>query len=305
MTAVMRAAIIGLQGTGLTPDEIALFEATPPLGVILFARNIENPVQLSALCSEIRGVLPAGAVIAVDQEGGRVQRLRPPHWAGHKAAADIASEDEAFAVGGAIGAECREAGIDLVCAPVLDRRVKGANEIIGDRAYGPDPATIIARAGAMARGLLAQGVMPVGKHAPGHGRALVDSHLALPVLDRPAPEDLEPFQALKGLPWLMTAHILFTDLDDRPATLSARVIRDVIRGEIGFDGLLITDDLGMKALQGTTAELAVQAIGAGVDVALACAGTITEAREILGAVPELSDAALRRLRAARRMVTRL
>jgi len=301
----MRAVIIGISGTSLTPEEIALFEATPPLGVILFARNVATPEQLRALCTEIRAILPAEAVIAVDQEGGRVQRLRPPHWRGHKAAADIASEDEAFAIGGAIGAECRAAGIDLVCAPVLDRRIPGAHEIIGNRSYGADPETIIARAGAMARGLLARGVMPVGKHAPGHGRALVDSHKALPRLDRPAPEDIAPFRALAWLPWLMTAHILFEDLDDRPATLSAKIIADVIRGEIGFDGMLITDDLGMKALQGTTAELAIQALEAGVDAALACSGTIEEARSLLAAVPELTEAAWRRLRAARRQVARL
>jgi len=301
----MRAAIIGISGTTLTPAEIALFQATPPLGVILFARNVATQAQLRALTTELRAVLPPEAVIAVDQEGGRVQRLRPLHWRAHQAAADITNEAEAFAIGSAIGAECHAAGIDLVCAPVLDRRIPGAHQIIGDRSYGADPETIIARAGAMARGLLAQDVMPVGKHAPGHGRALVDSHQSLPHLDRPAPEDIVPFRALAWLPWLMTAHILFEDLDDRPATLSPRVIADVIRGEIGFDGMLITDDLGMKALQGTTTELAIQAIEAGVDAALACAGTIEEARSLLAAVPELTENGVRRLRAARRQVAGL
>jgi len=301
----MRAVIIGISGTSLTPEEIALFEATPPTGVILFSRNVEAPEQLRDLCSELRAVLPAEAVISVDQEGGRVQRLRPPHWRGHKAAAEVASEDEAFAIGGAIGAECRAAGIDLVFAPVLDRRIPGAHEIIGNRSYGTDTETIVARARAMAKGLLAQGVMPCGKHVPGHGRALVDSHLALPKLDRPAPEDIAPFQALSWLPWMMTAHILFEDLDDKPATLSARVIDSVIRGEIGFDGMLVTDDLGMKALQGTATELALQALAAGVDVALACSGQIEEARSLLASVPKLNDNGWRRLRAARRRVARL
>ncbi len=298
----MRAVILGVAGLSLSAEEIALFETTPPLGVILFARNVQDPVQLRALCAEIRHVLPAGAVIAIDQEGGRVQRLRPPLWPGHKAAGEVGSADEAFAIGSAIGALCRAAGIDLVCAPVLDRRVPGAHEIIGDRAYGADTATIVARAGAMARGLLAQSVMPVGKHAPGHGGALVDSHLALPVLDLPAPEDLAPFQALSWLPWMMTAHILFTGLDDRPATLSPKVIGGVIRGTIGFDGMLITDDLGMKALQGSVVDLARQALAAGVDVALACSGEIAENRALLAGVPVLSDAAWRRLRAARAQV---
>ena len=300
----MRATIIGINGTSLSAEEIALFRATPPLGVILFARNIATPGQLRDLCAEIRDVLPEGAVIAIDQEGGRVQRLRPPHWLSHQAAADVQSDSEAFLIGAAIGAECSAAGIDLVFAPVLDRRVPGADEIIGDRAYAADPATIISRAGAMAKGLISQGIMPCGKHAPGHGRALVDSHRALPVLDRPAAEDLAPFQALAWLPWMMTAHILFEQLDQQPATLSALVIERVIRGVIGFDGLLITDDLGMKALQGTTAELAQRALAAGADVALACAGTIEEARGILASVPELSSIACARLRRARDLAAR-
>ena len=298
----MRAVILGIEGLSLSAAETALLEASPPLGVILFARNVQDPGQLRALCSEIRQILPAGAVIAIDQEGGRVQRLRPPHWRGHKPAAALADDDEAFAVGSLIGQECAAAGIDLVCAPVLDRRVEGADAVIGDRAFAADPEIIITRASAMARGLLGQHVMPVGKHAPGHGRALVDSHQALPVLDRPAPEDLAPFQALRWLPWMMTAHILFTAFDDRPATLSARVIGEVIRGEIGFDGVLISDDLGMKALRGDVSDLAMQFLAAGGDVALACSGQIEENRALLSRLPPLSAEAERRLRAARMMV---
>ncbi len=300
----MRAVILGIESVRLSEAEAELFRATPPLGVILFARNVANPAQLRDLCGEIRRVLPPGAVIAIDQEGGRVQRLRPPHWPAYRAAARIGSADEAFAIGAAIGADCASLGVDLVCAPVLDRHVPGADQIVGDRAYGAETGVIVARAGAMARGLLSQGVMPVGKHAPGHGRALVDSHLLLPRLDEPAAEDLAPFRALNHLPWMMTAHIEFSALDIIPATLSATVISSIIRGAIGFDGMLITDDLGMKALQGDTADLAARAIEAGVDAALACSGTIAEARAILAAVPELSARSQERLQRARQQALR-
>jgi beta-N-acetylhexosaminidase len=302
--ATVKAAIVGLSGPKLHPEEERLLRDHPPAGAILFARNVADPAQLRALTAALRAVLPADAVIAVDQEGGRVARLRPPHWRAHPPAAAIgaAGERAAWLTGALIGFDCTEAGIDLVCAPVLDRRVPGASDVIGDRAFAADPARIAACGAAFAEGVLAAGAMPVAKHAPGHGRALLDSHHALPSV--PADADLEPdiapFRACAALPWMMTAHLLYHGLDsERPGTLSPVVIGDVIRGRIGFQGVLVSDDLAMRALEGRPGDLAASCIAAGCDLALHCSPALDDIAEVLERAPPAGPATIERMRAAR------
>jgi len=299
-----KSAIIGISGTALTPPEAALIARDQPLGIILFARNITGPAQLGSLIRQ----LPEGALVMVDQEGGRVARLRPPHWRAHPPARDIGSlfarDAEAglraaWLTGALVGTDCRAAGVSLVAAPVLDVGDPAGHDVIGDRAYAADAATVAALAGAMARGLLAAGVQPIGKHAPGHGRARADSHRELPVLDDVAETDLVPFQANAWLPWMMTAHIRYTARDMHlPATQSPVIIRDIIRGT-GFGGVLITDDLAMQALSGTPASRAAAALAAGCDVALHCSGVLEESRAVLEVAPTVSESLAARLRAAR------
>lgn len=306
----MRAAIVGIAGPELTGAEAALFRELPPAGVILFRRNVADPVQLRALTGALRRVLPTGARILVDQEGGRVARLRPPHWRDHPSAGRIgalhARDPEAglraaWLTGALIGLECADTGIDVACAPVLDLLHPGADTgVVGDRSYGDDPDAVAALATAMADGLLAAGVLPVGKHAPGHGWATVDSHNALPHI--PAGTELRPdvraFRLCAGLPWMMTAHLLLARWDTvRPGTLSPVVIGDVIRGRIGFGGVLVSDDLAMEALDGTPEDRAVAALEAGCDLALYCPGSLDANRAVLRACPEAGEASRRRLEA--------
>lgn len=311
-----RAAIVGITGPMLEPAELDLFRRMPPTGVILFARNIQDPGQLQALTATLRAALPPGALIAVDQEGGRVARLRPPHWMPHPAAGRIgalhgmapeAGCRAAWLTGALIGAECAAMGIDLVCAPVLDLRIPCAHDVVGDRSYGGDPRIVALLGRAAADGLLAAGVQPVAKHAPGHGRALVDSHLALPTVaaDQDLTDDMLPFLANADLPWMMTAHLLYPGLDaHRPATLSPDIIGRVIRGRIGFKGVLVSDDLAMRALSGTPDGLAVAALAAGCDLALHCTGVLADSRAVLAAVPGIPPATASRMAAARTQATR-
>lgn len=309
----MKAAIVGIAGPALAPEEAALFRAHPPAGVILFARNIQDPAGLAALTHDLRRVLPAGATIMVDQEGGRVARLRPPHWRTHPPARAIgalfagnqaAGLRAAWLTGALIGLDCAAAGFDLVAAPVLDLSVPGAHDVIGDRAYATDPAIVTRLARAVAEGLMAGGVIPIGKHAPGHGRARVDSHLSLPRVDaNDLDADLLPFAANANLPWFMTAHIVYAALDPiSPATLSGPVIERVIRGRMGFRGVLVTDDLAMKALSGAPADLAARALAAGCDVALYCPGDFEGTRDVLAACPAITPATQARMATARAMV---
>jgi len=308
-----RAAIVGISGRVLLEQEAALLRACPPAGVILFARNIQDPVQLAALMTSLRAVLPPDADLMVDQEGGRVARLRPPHWRAHPPAAAIGALFERDPVAGAraawltgalIGLDVRGAGFTVVAAPVLDLSFPGAHDVIGDRALGSDPDAVARLGRAVAEGLLAVGVMPVGKHIPGHGRARVDSHLALPhVSDNDLSADIRPFALNAGLPWMMTAHIVYAALDPvLPATLSAQVIETVIRGRIGFKGVLVTDDLAMKALSGTPCDLARRALAAGCDIALYCSGEFAPTQALLRDCPPLTDAAQARLLAGRPML---
>ncbi len=297
----MKAAIVGIAGYVLSSQEAALLAAYPPAGIILFARNVADPVQLRALTANLH---EAGVVVVVDQEGGRVARLRPPHWRAHPPAGDIgllppeAARRAAWLTGTLIGADCRTAGIDVVCAPVLDLLVPGADGIVGDRAFGSDPETVGDLGAALADGLLAAGVVPVAKHAPGHGRAGADSHATMPWLSAGSEDDLAPFIRCAHLPWMMTAHILYDAWDPAlPATLSPTIIREVIRGRIGFRGLLVSDDLAMGALTGSPAERGIAALTAGCDLAMHCSGVLEDSADLLAATPFLSVAAREKLAA--------
>ena len=305
----MKAAIVGLAGPALLPEESALFQAAAPAGAILFTRNIENPAQLAALLASLRAVLPPQARLLIDQEGGRVARLRPPHWPARPAAARLgalhatdpaAGLRAAWLAGALIGLDC--AGFDVVCAPVLDLACPGATPAIGDRAYAAEPARVAALGSAFAAGLLAAGIEPVAKHAPGHGRAQSDSHAGLPRIPAATPLDADaaPFRACAGLPWMMTAHLLYESLDPaRPATLSPDIIHGVIRCQIGFQGVLVSDDLAMDALTGEPGGRAAAALAAGCDLAMHCSGRLDDSRAVLAAAAPATALALGRLARAR------
>ena len=241
----------------------------------------------------------------IDQEGGRVARLRPPYWRAHPPVARLRSLRLAWLTGALIGLDCVAAGFDVVTAPVLDLRIPGAHSVIGDRALAEEPPAVARLGRAVAAGLLAAGVQPVAKHAPGHGRARVDSHVALPRVEANDLEaDVLPFALNTDLPWAMSAHIVYPAWDSAlPATLSPTVIATIIRGRIGFEGVLVTDDLAMKALVGAPAELARQALAAGCDVALYCSGEFAPTADLLARCPALSEAAAARLAAARTLAT--
>ncbi|MEO3431634.1 beta-N-acetylhexosaminidase [Inquilinus sp. CAU 1745] len=299
-----RALILGCAGPRLGEEEAAFFRRADPLGFILFRRNCENPDQLTTLVRDLRAsVGRPGAPVMIDQEGGRVQRLRPPHWPAHPPAAHFADRPEAEvrANAASIGRMVAAHGISVVAAPVLDLRFEGASDVVGDRSLGRD-SEIVARLGrAWIEGFRDVGVTPVIKHLPGHGRARVDSHLALPVVDAPLEElereDFGPFRRLADAgAWGLTAHIVFTAIDpDRPATLSPTVIGDIIRGRIGFDGILLSDDLSMGALKGSMGERVAGALAAGCDIALHCNGKMAEMIEAAEAATPLSEETRRRM----------
>jgi beta-N-acetylhexosaminidase len=307
-----RAFISGLSGVALTPDERAFLRETQPWGLILFKRNIDNPTQVSDLTQEFRSEIGWDAPILVDQEGGRVQRLGPPHWPVYPPGAAygaIYAQDqqlgrEAARLGARlIAADLRAIGIDVDCLPLADVPVDEADPIIGDRAYGRTPEQVAVLAGEVAAGLLAGGVLPVLKHVPGHGRATADSHLKLPVVDVPrvtlSATDFAAFRPLNRLPLGMTAHVVFSAIDAAsPATTSATMVSEVIRGEIGFQGLLMSDDVSMGALSGSIAERSRAAIAAGCDIVLHCNGKLDEMREVAAAAPLLAGRALERADAA-------
>ena len=305
----LRAAIIGLSGPRLTAAEAALLRARRPVGAILFARNVVDPAQVAALTGEIRDILGAEAPILVDQEGGRVARLKPPHWERFPPAAafEHAPEPALRANAALLGAVCRDVGLDVVCAPVLDLRLPGAHGVIGDRAFSEDPAVIARLGAAFVVGLQAAGCIPVIKHIPGHGRATADSHHELPRVTASAADlaaDIAPFRALAGSgAWAMTAHVLYEAWDRAlPATISPAVIGNIIRGDIGFDGVLVTDDLAMGALAGMANDLAGASIAAGCDLVLHCTGWLAESEAVLDACPMLSDRSAERI--ARAAATR-
>ena len=308
MTA--QAVIYGCEGPTLTDWERDFFTEADPLGFILFARNCVDPDQLRALVAALRAAVGRDeAPVLIDQEGGRVTRLKPPAWRAAPAAgvfdelaqSDLESACEAAEVNARLLAlELRALGIDVDCLPLLDLRLPEGHGIIGDRALGSDPEQVIALGRAVCESLAAAGVISVIKHMPGHGRARVDSHEALPRVDAPLEtlrdSDFRPFKALAAAPWGMTAHIVYTAIDpDRPATTSPKVISEIIRGEIGFDGLLLSDDLSMKALSGGLGERAGAALAAGCDVALHCNGEPAEMEAVAAAASPLTPAAEARL----------
>ena len=312
-----RAVIFGVSGPDLNDDERRLFAETDPLGFILFSRNCVSPEQVRALVADLRETVGrADAPVLIDQEGGRVVRLGPPHWRAAPAAArfaEIADVGQSQAVEAArlnarlLAAELADLGIDVDCAPVLDVPQPGAHRIIGDRAFGDAPERVALLGRATCEGLLAGGVLPVIKHIPGHGRATADSHTDLPVVDTPREElervDFAPFRALNAMPWAMTAHVVYTALDPAaPATTSSVVIEDVIRGSIGFDGVLISDDLCMNALEGPPDGRARAALAAGCDIALHCNGVLAEMEAVAASCPPLTQAARIRLSRAKAML---
>jgi beta-N-acetylhexosaminidase len=306
---VRSAFITGLAGETLGHGERVLLSATRPAGIILFARNCTSPDQIKVLVADAKAAIGADDVLVlIDQEGGRVRRLRPPHWRELPSAAAYAAlyaTDPAGALDAARLAarltadDLRALGINTNCAPVLDVPVAGAHDIIGDRAYGIAWPQIASLGRSVAEGFMDGGVVPVIKHIPGHGRAIADSHLELPTVTA-ARADLEascfaPFHALRDMPAAMTAHVVFSAIDPAaPASTSALVTEDVIRGKIGFDGLLMSDDLGMKALTGPFTNRATAVIRAGSDVALHCGGDLAEMEAVAAGVPALQAAALRR-----------
>jgi beta-N-acetylhexosaminidase len=311
---VPKACILGLGGTQLSARERAFFTETDPLGFILFDRNCRTPDQIRSLIASLREISGrTDAPILIDQEGGRVARLKPPHWRAappaavfgrlHGADPDAAAR-AVWLNARLIGAELQGLGINVDCAPVLDLPETGADPIIGDRAFSTDAGIVAALGSAFRDGLSGSGVLAVIKHIPGHGRAGVDSHLQLPRVASPAAElaatDFAPFKALSGgpapKPWAMTAHVVYEAIDpENPATLSASVIGDVIRGAIGFDGILISDDLSMEALSGPLAVRARKAVGAGCDLNLHCNGKMEEMHDVALESPELSKAMVAQL----------
>ena len=311
--SLARAPVIfGCGGTTLTADERALFAACRPLGFILFRRNLDNPAQVADLVAQLRDSIGVpDAPVLIDQEGGRVARLGPPHWRRPPAAGKFATlyaQDEARGLNAAwlnaraIAHDLHCLGIDVDCAPVLDLLLPDAHDIVGDRAYGTTPAPVIALGRAVCDGLLAGGVLPVIKHMPGHGRALADSHHELPVVRATAAEleaDFAPFRALADAPLAMTAHIVYPAFDpDRPASTSAVVIDRVIRGAIGFEGVLLSDDINMSALAGSVGQRAASCLSAGCDVALHCSGRFDEMREVAAILPPMTDRAAARIERA-------
>jgi beta-N-acetylhexosaminidase len=307
------ALIVGLSGLTLTPDEAAYLRDVRPCGIILFARNVAQPDQIRQLVAATHDAIgTSDLLVLIDQEGGRVRRLRPPlgrdlppaaNYALLHALDPSAAVDAAFRAARLLARDLKALSINTNCAPVLDLPVAGAHDIIGDRAYGMSADTIIALARAVAHGHQAGGVLPIIKHIPGHGRAFADSHHELPHVAAPHAElsatDFAPFAALADQPAAMTAHVVYEAIDPaEPASTSKRVINDIIRREIGFDGFLMSDDLSMQALSGTIAERCQAVIAAGCDVALHCNGDLAEMRAAAAVAPILSGASLARFERA-------
>ncbi|NRB16771.1 MAG: beta-N-acetylhexosaminidase [Rhodobacteraceae bacterium] len=314
------ATILDATGLRLTAEEVALFRDTNPFGFILFARNIDTAEQIRGLCDDFRNAVGRNCLITIDQEGGRVQRLRPPlarQWLAPldhvaRAAATAPPSDVSGAVARAmylryrlIADELQGLGIDSNCAPMVDLAGKDTHPFLKNRCYGQDPITVAAIGRAVAQGLLDGGVLPVLKHLPGHGRATADSHHDLPHVgaDRTSLDstDFEVFRSLNDLPMGMTAHLVYDAIDPDPATLSAVMMR-LIRQQIGFDGLIMTDDISMKALSGTPAALTRAALHAGCDVILHCNGTLAERSDTAAAAGEMTETA--QIRADRALAAR-
>ena len=309
----IRAFITGVLGLELSADERDFLRSERPWGFIVFKRNVDTPEQVVRLVRELRDAVDRpDAPVLIDQEGGRVQRLRPPHWPDYPAGAIFSrlyDIDPALGLSAArlsarlIAADLEELGINVDCLPLADVPVADADAVIGDRAYGTEPGKVSLIARAVTDGLDQGGILPVLKHIPGHGRATADSHLRLPTVDTSKIElertDFAAFRPLAGLPMAMTAHVVFSELDPaHPATTSATIIEQVIRGSIGFQGLLMSDDVSMNALAGSLAERTRAIVTAGCDMVLHCNGNFDEMREVARETPELSGKALERANAA-------
>jgi beta-N-acetylhexosaminidase len=308
----VRAFITGVAGTTLAPAERSFLRESEPWGLIVFTRNIETPAQVSRLTASFRDALGRNAPVLVDQEGGRVQRLGPPHWPAYPAGAAYGRAYDRNAAAGLkaaylgarlIAADLVAVGIDVDCLPVADVPVPGADCIIGDRAYGEAAEKVALVARSVANGLLAGGVLPVLKHIPGHGRATADSHGELPVVETDLATlratDFAAFRPLFDLPLGMTAHVVYTAIDPiAPATTSVTLVRDVIRNWLEFDGLLMSDDVSMGALSGSIEARSRAAISAGCDLVLHCNGKLDEMQDVASAVPALAGATAARAEAA-------
>ncbi len=308
-----RAFITGVSGPELSAAEREFIRSERPWGFILFRRNIETPAQVAFLVRQLREASnDPEAPVLIDQEGGRVQRLGPPHWPVYPpgcvfgALYDI---EPALGLTAArlsarlIAADLTEIGVNVDCLPLADVPVTGADAVIGNRAYGTEPGKVAAIARAVTEGLTQGGILPVLKHIPGHGRATADTHFRLPVVDTARTElertDFAAFQPLADLPMAMTAHVVFSALDPaQPATTSATIIEQVIRGVIGFQGLLMSDDVSMNALAGSIAERTRAIVDAGCDMVLHCNGKLDEMQDVARETPELSGKALERARRA-------
>ncbi len=315
--ASAQAVIFGCSGPALSEAEQRFFTEANPHGFILFARNCQTPDQIRRLVDDLRSsVARHDAPVLIDQEGGRVARLTPPHWRAAPAAAlfgKLAETDPEKAARGAfinarlLAVELAELGIDVDCAPVLDLGHPGGDPVIGDRAFSNDPQ-IVGQLGKRAcEGFIEGGILPVIKHIPGHGRALCDSHLALPVVDDSLETldstDFEAFRALAHMPWAMTAHVVYSAIDpDHPATTSKIVIDEIIRRRIGFGGVLISDDLSMKALSGAMRSRAEDSLSAGCDLVLHCNGEMAEMEEVAAGCGPVNDRARARIDAANSII---
>jgi beta-N-acetylhexosaminidase len=314
------ALITGIAGETLSADEASFLRAARPAGLILFSRNCKTPDQVRGLIADAASTIGDDTLLVlIDQEGGRVRRLRPPYWRALPPAAAYAAlytksparaRHAASIIARLTAADLRAIGITVNCAPVLDVPTPGAHDIIGDRAYGRTPGQVADLGRAVAEGYMAGGVLPVMKHIPGHGRALVDSHAELPVVDAPRAlleeTDFAPFRALRDLPAAMTAHVVYREVDPAgPASTSPVVVREIIRGAIGFNGLLMSDDLGMNALSGDMRSRAEGVIRAGSDLALHCSGVLAEMQECAASVPVLSSGSLHRVAACHAVLEEL
>ncbi|WPO39414.1 beta-N-acetylhexosaminidase [Tardiphaga sp. 42S5] len=308
-----RAFITGVSGLELTAEERAFLRAERPWGFILFKRNVDNPAQVARLVEELRNTTgDLDAPVLIDQEGGRVQRLGPPHWPVYPPGAVFSALYDAEPEAGLraawlssrlIASDLVDLGITVDCLPLADVPVEGADAVIGNRAYGTTPGKVATIARAVTEGLSQGGILPVLKHIPGHGRATVDTHFKLPIVDNAKSEleasDFEAFRPLADLPMAMTAHVVFSALDaTQPATTSATIIEQVIRGSIGFQGLLMSDDVSMNALAGSIAERTRAIVSAGCDMVLHCNGKLDEMRDVVSETPVLAGKALERARAA-------
>lgn len=299
------AIILSVEGTALTDSEKRLFASANPLGFILFQRNCDNPEQVRALNHELRDCVGWECPVLIDQEGGRVQRLKPPHWQQHIPAQSCNNAEEAAGIACYIAGDLSDLNIDVNCAPVMDLLRDDTHEIIGDRAFSDNPQDVFEKAFAVCEAYLKAGVTPVAKHIPGHGRATADSHLELPVVETPLQEleqtDFEPFRLLAASSiapqvWGMVAHVIYTALDNQnPATVSPAAIA-YIRKEMGVKQFLLADDISMKALEkcGNLADRAVKTLEAGCDATLYCAGILKEMEEIMAVIPPMTEKSFER-----------